>query len=87
MKGYIEDITFLNEKAIKFGNEKVEAILVPSLGSNLLSLKYKHKDIELLRTPDSVEEYKKASILYGMPILFPPNRIEDGQFTYKGTVV
>ncbi|MGE1100779.1 aldose 1-epimerase [Peribacillus simplex] len=86
MKGYIEDITFLNEKAIKFGNEKVEAILAPSLGSNLLSLKYKHKDIELLRTPDSVEEYKKASILYGMPILFPPNRIEDGQFTYKGTV-
>lgn len=85
VKGYIEDITFLNEKAIKFGNEKVEAILVPSLGSNLLSLKYKHKDIELLRTPDSVEEYKKASILYGMPILFPPNRIEDGQFTYKGT--
>ncbi|MBT2645677.1 aldose 1-epimerase [Bacillus sp. ISL-34] len=86
MTGYIEDITFLNEKAIKFGNEKVEAILAPSLGSNLLSLKYKHMDIEVLRTPVSVEEYKKAPILYGMPILFPPNRIEDGQFTYKGTV-
>ncbi|MBO0997162.1 aldose 1-epimerase [Bacillus sp. SD075] len=86
---YIEDIIFLNEKAIKFGNEKVEAILAPSLGSNLLSFRYKHKDkdkdIEVLRTPDSAGEYKKAPILYGMPILFPPNRIEDGQFTYKGT--
>ncbi|MDM5224047.1 aldose 1-epimerase [Peribacillus sp. NJ11] len=85
MTGYIEDITFLNEKAIKFGNEKVEAILAPSLGSNLLSLKYKRKDIEVLRTPDSLEEFKKVPILYGMPILFPPNRIEDGQFTYKET--
>ncbi|MCK1984211.1 MULTISPECIES: aldose 1-epimerase [Peribacillus] len=85
MTGYIEDITFLNEKALKFGNEKVEAILAPSLGSNLLSFKYKQKDIEVLRTPVSLEEYKKAPILYGMPILFPPNRIEDGQFTYKGT--
>ncbi|MDQ0879905.1 aldose 1-epimerase [Peribacillus sp. V2I11] len=85
MAGYIEDITFLNEKAIKFGNEKVEAILAPTLGSNLLSFRYKHKDMEVLRTPDSVEDYKKAPILYGMPILFPPNRIEDGQFTYKGT--
>ncbi|MFF2499494.1 aldose 1-epimerase [Peribacillus sp. NPDC058075] len=85
MTGYIEDITFLNEKALKFGNEKVEAILAPSLGSNLLSFKYKQKDIEVLRTPVCLEEYKKAPILYGMPILFPPNRIEDGQFTYKGT--
>ncbi|MFJ9384733.1 aldose 1-epimerase [Peribacillus sp. NPDC101481] len=86
MTGYMEDITFLNEKAIKFGNEKVEAILAPSLGSNLLSFKYKQKDIEVLRTPVSLEEYKKAPILYGMPILFPPNRIEAGQFTYKGIV-
>ncbi|MDF9762706.1 aldose 1-epimerase [Peribacillus simplex] len=83
MTGYIEDIIFLNEKAIKFGNANVEAMLAPSLGSNLLSLKYKRKDIEVLRTPDSLEEYKKDPILYGMPILFPPNRIEDGQFTYK----
>ncbi|MGG4264974.1 aldose 1-epimerase [Peribacillus simplex] len=83
MAGYIEDIVFLNEKAIKFGNATVEAILAPSLGSNLLSLKYKRKDIAVLRTPDSLEDYKKDPILYGMPILFPPNRIEDGQFTYK----
>ncbi|CAH0206606.1 Aldose 1-epimerase [Peribacillus sp. Bi96] len=86
MTSYIEDITFLNEKAIKFGNEEVEAILVPELGSNLFSLKFKRKDIEVLRTPDSLEDYRKVPILFGMPILFPPNRIEDGQYTYKHTV-
>ncbi|MGE6378943.1 aldose 1-epimerase [Peribacillus muralis] len=85
MAGYIEDITFINEQAIKFGNEHVEAILVPTLGSNLLSLKFKNKNIEVLRTPECSEGYKKLPILYGMPILFPPNRIEDGQFTYKYT--
>ncbi|PJN86883.1 aldose 1-epimerase [Bacillus sp. mrc49] len=83
--GYIEDTTFIKEQALKFGNEHVEGILVPALGSNLLSLKLKHKDIQVLRTPDCSEDYKKLPILYGMPILFPPNRIEDGQFTYKHT--
>ncbi|MFE4426839.1 aldose 1-epimerase [Peribacillus butanolivorans] len=83
MTGYIEDITFLNEKAIRFGNETLEAILVPVLGSNLLSFKFKQNDIELLRTPKTLEDYREVPILYGMPILFPPNRIEGGQFTYK----
>lgn len=83
--GYIEDITFMKEQAIKFGNEHMEAIIVPALGSNLLSLKFIHSDIEVLRTPKSLEHYRELPILYGMPILFPPNRIEDGQFTYKRT--
>ncbi|WP_285769349.1 aldose 1-epimerase [Peribacillus sp. SI8-4] len=83
MASYIEDMTFIKEQALKFGNDHMEAILVPSLGSNLLSLKFKDKDIEVLRTPGCSGDYKKLPILYGMPILFPPNRIEDGQFTYK----
>lgn len=83
MTAYIEDTFFLNEKAIKIGNDILEAIIVPDLGSKLLSLKDKTRDIELLRSPTSWEEYGKAPILHGMPVLFPPNRIEDGQFTYK----
>lgn len=85
MKDYIKDSMFLNEAAIEFGNENIEAILIPALGSNLLSLTCKKKGIELLRTPKTLDDYKKVPILYGMPILFPPNRIEDGIFTYKET--
>ncbi|MGE7602123.1 aldose 1-epimerase [Peribacillus sp. NPDC097675] len=85
MKDYIKDSKFLNENAIEFGNGRIEAILIPALGSNLLSLKSKKKGIELLRTPKTLADYNKAPILYGMPILFPPNRIEDGIFTYKET--
>ena len=85
MKDYIKESMFLNEAAIEFGNENIEAILIPALGSNLLSLKSRKKGIELLRTPKTLDDYKKVPILYGMPILFPPNRIEDGIFTYKET--
>ncbi|MGE7662098.1 aldose 1-epimerase [Peribacillus sp. NPDC097197] len=85
MESYIKDQMFLNEEAIIFGNDIIEAMIVPALGSNLLSLKSKKKDVDILRTPKSLDDYKKVPILYGMPILFPPNRIEDGTFTYKET--
>src|SRR5690606_6572710 len=39
---------------------------------------------ELLRVPESVEAFWQRPALYGTPVLFPPNRIADGRFTYRG---
>jgi len=38
----------------------------------------------LLREPETEEELVKNPVLYGTPLLFPPNRIEDGRFEFQG---
>ncbi|GIM45116.1 aldose 1-epimerase [Collibacillus ludicampi] len=81
---YVENMTYLGEPAIRAGNERMEIILVPGWGSNLISIFHKEKNASLLRTPKSREEFWENPVLYGTPILFPPNRIGDGRFTFNG---
>lgn len=83
MSTYIKETQFLGQPAIIAGTDQVEVILVPSWGSNLISINYKPKKMEILRVPNSREAYQKTPMLYGTPILFPPNRIEDGRFTFN----
>ena len=42
--------------------------------------------IEILRAPagDEVEEFRRRPHVFGLPILFPPNRIADGRYTFDG---
>ncbi len=54
-----------------------------SRGANCISLRNRKYDAGILREPD----YSKGldnPYLYGMPILFPVNRIADGEFTFEG---
>lgn len=83
MASYIEEISFLGEPAVRAGNEAAEIILVSGWGSNLISFVEKTNNIELLRVPDSMDAYLSKPYLYGIPILFPPNRIRDGRFTFN----
>ena len=41
---------------------------------------------EILRTPgaDEIEVFKGRPQVFGLPILFPPNRIADGRYTFEG---
>ncbi|MEC1261734.1 aldose 1-epimerase [Bacillus swezeyi] len=80
----VEKSRFLNEEAILLTNESLEALLVPGWGSNLISLKWKPSGLNLLKTPETKEEYDANPYLFGIPILFPPNRIDHGRFTYEG---
>lgn len=80
----IEQFELYGETAIRVQNEELAFTLVPAWGSNLLSLRLKNKDLELLRFPENQESYKADPILYGLPILFPPNRIADGKFVFNG---
>lgn len=84
MKTYAEKISFLNEPAIKAGNEQLEIIIIPGWGSNLISIVEKETNTELLRVPRSSAEFWEYPVLYGTPILFPPNRIDQGSFDFGG---
>lgn len=82
MKNYVEEISFLEEAAIKAGNEQLEIIIVPGWGSNLISMVDKKTNTELLRVPSSSAEFWEYPVLFGTPILFPPNRIDKGKFHF-----
>ena len=79
----IERIDFLGEPAVLVHTPELTGIIVPGWGSNLISLTWRENELELLRTPDSAEAYHAKPPLYGTPVLFPPNRIEDGTFTFN----
>lgn len=76
--------TFFDEHAVYFENDFLRAVLVPNWGNNLISLLDKRRNIEWLRAPLSKEQYLQNPLLYGNPVLFPPNRIEGGHFVFKG---
>lgn len=62
-----------------------EVKIQPSRGANCLSFKHIPSGISALRTydPDEIKELDNP-FLYGTPLLFPPNRIKGGKFTYDG---
>ena len=82
----IEKISWHGIDAVLLETNVYEAILVPSMGANLVKLYHKQKDIDILRTPtaDEIETFLSRPQIFGIPLLFPPNRIEDGTYTYAG---
>jgi len=77
-------IDFLGHTAYRLENEYLELIVVPALGSRAVSLRSKPAQTDLLRVPPSLAAYEQNPMLFGIPVLFPPNRIEDGAFTFGG---
>jgi aldose 1-epimerase len=61
--------------------EKAYAEVAPALGNNCFVF---HAG-EAVLEPVAFEEFNKKPSSYGIPILFPfPNRIRDGEFTFRG---
>jgi aldose 1-epimerase len=67
---------------ISIRNGQLSATAYPQYGGNLARLNW--KGLELLRTPATPELLAENAELYGLPVLFPPNRIADGRFTWRG---
>jgi len=82
----IEKINWHGIDAVLLETNVYEAIIVPSIGANLIRLFNKEKQIDILHTPDSeeVETFLKRPQIFGVPLLFPPNRIEDGKYSFAG---
>ena len=64
-------------------NGAAEAFICPALGANCLSLRVNGS--ALLREPQSGEVFPEAANVYGMPFLFPPNRIWQGVYHFDGS--
>lgn len=56
------------------------AVILPERGANCINLFHEESGAHILRTFDG--EKPGNPFLYGMPILFPPNRIKGGRFTF-----
>ena len=61
-----------------------QAEIMPEIGGNVISLRHRESDTSLLREPGSLAELKQFPEQFGIPVLFPPNRIADGRFSFEG---
>lgn len=72
------------ENIITLKSTEYTAKINLSRGANCISLRNERFGAEILREPD----YNRLDnpFLYGMPILFPVNRIEGGSFEFEGRI-
>ncbi len=72
----------LDKGGILLRTSSSQAAVAPGMGANCIALSI--GDADVLRTPESYAVLEKSPNVYGMPLLFPPNRIRGGVFVYSG---
>ena len=83
MKSFAYNTKWNGLDCVSIGCNGYEATIL-LYGANMISLKNTIKGYDIIRTPEGKEAFLEAPIVYGIPILFPPNRIEDGKFSFNG---
>lgn len=85
-KAYEAD--YQGEQAVYLQADRYEAIVLPSIGANLIAFRDNVSQYRFLHepAPEEMQSFKEKPIIHGIPFLFPPNRYEDGQFPWKGKV-
>ena len=70
-------IDFHGLKGVEFSKGEYTALLIPEMGANLVRLANTRLGAEILRTPGpgEIETFRSRPQVFGLPILFPPNRI------------
>ena len=58
--------------------------IIPEISGNVISLRHQPSGTKLLREPADLRELECFPEQFGLPVLFPPNRIRDGKFTFGG---
>lgn len=82
----IKKVEWNGIEALEMSAGGYEALLIPSMGANLVRLRHTATGVEILRTPrpEEMDDFRGRPQIYGLPILFPPNRISDGTYTHNG---
>ena len=82
----IRKIDWYGLEAVEFSKGDYTAMLIPSVGGNLVRLANTKLGVEILRTPteEEIETFKSRPQIFGLPLLFPPNRIENGRYEFEG---
>ncbi|MFD1178059.1 aldose 1-epimerase [Paenibacillus puldeungensis] len=80
--------TYQGEKAVWLKSGRYEAVMLPEIGGNLIAYRDVESGYRFLREPaeGEMETFKSNPGVHGIPVLFPPNRYEDGLFPWKGQV-
>lgn len=60
------------------------AVILPEFGANCASLIHSKTGATLFREPPDEAALRANPNVYGLPLLFPPNRIRNGAFTFQG---
>jgi aldose 1-epimerase len=63
-----------------------EAVLLPGAGGNMVRFRETARDLRFLHEPgkEEMERFREKPTHYGIPVLFPPNRLEDGKLPWNG---
>ncbi|MEC0371401.1 aldose 1-epimerase [Paenibacillus chibensis] len=79
---------FHGEPAIWLKHGQYEAAVLPELGANLILFRDLENGFRYLREPEAneMEDFKANPGVYGIPVLFPPNRFDGGKFAWEGKV-
>lgn len=72
-------------KAIKAFNDHLELMLIPEFGSQVISLIDKQSGQDILVKPETFADLKNMPFMKGIPVLFPPNRVKEGTFSFNGS--
>lgn len=82
----IKKVIFAGFEALELRAGDYVATMIPSVGANLVRLYHTSKEIDLLHypAPDNGEMLASRPQIFGLPVLFPPNRIDKGVYTYQG---
>ncbi|MDD5603676.1 MAG: aldose 1-epimerase [Eubacteriales bacterium] len=84
MSPTIKEVPYGPSAALEMRAGGYVATIVPYIGANLISLTCPQKGLDILRTPPSYEALRSSSVVYGMPVLFFPNRIVGGKMRRDG---
>lgn len=81
-----EQITWSGREAIRLFAAGYESVVVPSLGANAISLKtnINGHPVDILRTPKTDQDLLRDVYAYGVPVLFPANRVAGGEYRWDG---
>lgn len=79
---------WIGEKAVWLRAGDYEAILLPESGGNLAAFRDTAQGYRFLHepSPSHVEDFRNRPAHYGIPVLFPPNRLQDSKFPWNGKV-
>lgn len=79
---------YQGEQAIWLRYGRYEAAVLPERGANLIAFRDTSRGFRFLREPatEEMDAFRENPSVYGIPILFPPNRYEDGLMKWEGEV-
>ena len=78
---------YYDESAIWLMAGQYEAAILPGRGGNLIAFRDVQRNFHFLREPSREQMdtlFRKRPFVFGIPVLFPPNRFDAGRFTYNG---